>query len=103
MTRESYIEELEHTPPSDCKFDFNLFNLHRKKIIFGLSFKDFVGYIINSATGVITNTPVYIGDILDRNTSVFVDNCTRLACKSRGIEKQKTPCECKNFNRKQIY
>ncbi|CAF2400006.1 unnamed protein product [Rotaria sp. Silwood2] len=75
MTRENYIKELERTPPSD----------------------DFVGYLIDSTTAVQTNTAVYIGDRLDRNTSIFVDNCTQVICKSNGLTKQKIPClnDCK--------
>ncbi|CAF4491519.1 unnamed protein product [Rotaria socialis] len=71
MTREKYIAELELVPPSDY----------------------FVGYLMNAITAAVTNTSVHIGDILDRNTTVFVDNCTRLMCKSNGIEKQKVPCQ----------
>ncbi|CAF4538383.1 unnamed protein product, partial [Rotaria sp. Silwood1] len=71
MTRENYIQELERAPPSDY----------------------LVGYMIDSITAVQTNTPVYIGDILDRNTSIFVDNCTQLMCKSNGLMKVKVPCQ----------
>ncbi|CAF0819035.1 unnamed protein product, partial [Rotaria sordida] len=71
MTRENYIKQLEHAPPRDY----------------------FVGYLTNSTTAVHTNSSVYIGDILDRNTSIFVDNCTQLMCKSEGLTKQKIPCQ----------
>jgi hypothetical protein len=43
-----------------------------------------------------TNERVYIGDIIDRNTSIFVNYCTQLICKSNGLTKVKIPCRGKN-------
>jgi hypothetical protein len=57
--------------------------------------KDFIGYLINSTTTNKTNTSVYIDDILDRNTSIFVDNCTQLTCKLNGVQKENIPCQGK--------
>lgn len=56
---------------------------------------DFVGYLIDSTTAIKTDTSVYIGDIIDRNVTIFIDNCTQLMCKSNGIKKEKIPCQSK--------
>ena len=47
---------------------------------------------MNSTIANKTDQPVYIGDIIDRNVSIFVDNCTQLFCKTNGLEKVKVPC-----------
>jgi len=94
MTRENYINELGYTPPSDSEsssFFFDWIRMKEKWIFFFI--KDFIGYFINSTTANKTNSPVYIGDIVDRNTSISVDNCTQLICKANGIEKVKIPCQ----------
>jgi hypothetical protein len=70
---------------------FDWIRMKEKWIFFFI--KDFVGYFINSTTANKTNSPVYIGDIVDRNTSISVDNCTQLICKANGIEKVKIPCQ----------
>ncbi len=72
-------------------------NSKEKKTIFFFSIIDLVGYLINSTTAVKTNTSVYIGDILDLNTTVFINNCTQLSCKSTGVKKEKIPCQGKFY------
>jgi hypothetical protein len=59
---------------------------------FSFSLTGFVGYLIDSTTAIPTNVSVYIGDVLDRNRTVFVDNCTQLMCKPDGLKKDKVPC-----------
>lgn len=56
---------------------------------------DFVGYLIDSNTNTTTETSVYIGDVIDRDASVLVNNCTKLVCKPRGVTKEKVPCKGK--------
>ena len=67
------------------------------ELIIGLIFLhlDFVGYLINPTSGVVTTTVVRIGDKLDRNTNVSVDNCTQLVCQPNGLKRQKVPCRGK--------
>ncbi|UJR36312.1 hypothetical protein I4U23_029040 [Adineta vaga] len=75
ITRDKYREQLERDPPND----------------------DFVGYLINSTTLLVTDISIKIDDKIDRNASIFIDNCTQLACKPNGITKEKVPCldDCK--------
>ena len=70
--------------------------LERKDRIYCFHFvEDFVGYLINAVTAIKTNISVYIGDILDRNEAIFVDNCTQLICEPNGVKKEKVPCQSK--------
>lgn len=55
----------------------------------------FVGYYMDSKTTKATNQSVYIGDKVDRDASIVVNNCTRLVCRSEGTEKVKIPCQGK--------
>lgn len=71
ITRENYIRELGQSPPSS----------------------GFVGYYINSTSTTQTDQPVSIDDIIDRDSSIFVDNCTRLMCTPDGLTKVKIPCQ----------
>ncbi|CAF1645569.1 unnamed protein product, partial [Adineta ricciae] len=75
ITREKYRQQLDREPPSD----------------------DFVGYLINSTTLEVTNISIKIDDKIDRNASIFINNCTRLTCKPNGIIKEQVPCleDCK--------
>jgi hypothetical protein len=56
-------------------------------------FLDLVGYLIPPTTDVSKNTSVHIGDILDREAVIFVDNCTQLVCQPTGIKKKQVPCQ----------